>query len=153
MATDSATAVRGRVVKARPAAGGPIITVKLRNSAPSPSANTSVSAVATSWRPRRPRSPIPRAEPKAKTPRPISVLIPIRVAAAAPANEPFGIAWATNAEPRSTTKKPTAPPTTATIVATIQALTMNPENIGLSVASLPGRRDHPGGDVGDQHQR
>ena len=46
----------------------------------------------------------------------MSVLTPIRLAPAAPANEPLGIAWATNAEPRSTTKKPTAPPTTATIV-------------------------------------
>ena len=55
--------------------------------------------------------------------------MPTRLAAAAPANEPLGMACATNAEPRSTTKKPTAPPTTATIVATIQALTMNPENI------------------------
>ena len=67
----------------------------------------------------------------------MSVLTPIRLAAAAPANEPLGIACATNAEPRSTTKKPTAPPTIATIVATIQALTMNPENI---VFSGVGRR-------------
>ena len=64
------------------------------------------------------------------------VLMPTRLAPAAPANEPLGIAWATNAEPRRTTKNPTAPPTTATIVATIQALTMNPENMPASAGRL-----------------
>ena len=102
--------------------------------------NTSVSAVATSWRPRRLSSPIPSAAPTEKTPSPMIVLTPMRLAAAAPANEPLGMACATNAEPRSTTKKPIAPPTTATIVATIQALTMNPENMP-SVAPAAGGDD------------
>ncbi len=82
---------------------------------------TSVSAVATSRRPRRPSSPIPSAPPSENTPRPSSGLTPTRLAPAAPANEPFGTAWATNAEPRMTVKNPTAPPTIATSVATIQA--------------------------------
>ena len=58
-----------------------------------------------------------------------SVFTPIRLAPAAPAKAPFGIACAGNAEPRSTTKKPTTPAITATIVATIHALTMKAENI------------------------
>ena len=57
------------------------------------------------------------------------MLTPIRLAPAAPAKEPLGIAWAAKAEPRSTVKKPTTPATTATMPATIQALTMKPENI------------------------
>ena len=69
----------------------------------------------------------------------MSVLTPIRLAPAAPANEPLGMAWATNAEPRSTVKNPTAPPTTATIVATIQALTMKPENTATSAGAPPRR--------------
>ena len=71
------------------------------------------------------------------------MLTPIRLAPAAPANEPFGIAWATNAEPRSTTKKPTSPATTATIVATIQALTMKPENIASASPRCRRAREHP----------
>ena len=104
--------------------------------------NTSVSAVATSWRPRRPSNPIPSAPPSENTPSPMSALTPTRLAAAAPANEPLGTACATKAEPRRTTKKPTAPPTTATIVATTQALTMKPENTQLTwVGGDPVRRE------------
>ena len=88
----------------------------------------------------------------------MSVLTPTRLAAAAPANEPLGIAWATNAEPRSTTKKPTAPPTTATIVATIQALTMNPENTQLTCGRIQSAGSRPreisrDAEVGEQDQR
>ena len=64
------------------------------------------------------------AEPK-------SVLTPIRLAPAAPAKDPLGIAWAANADPRMTVKNPTTPATTATMLATSQALTMKPENIVL----------------------
>src|ERR1700686_3399463 len=39
------------------------------------------------------------------------------------------MAWAGNAEPRSTTKYPTTPATTATIVATVQVFIMNPANM------------------------
>ena len=41
-------------------------------------------------------------------------------APAAPAKAPFGMACATKAEPRSTTKKPIVPATTATTLAAIQ---------------------------------
>ena len=53
--------------------------------------------------------PDPERAGSENTPRPSSVLTPIRLAPAAPANEPFGIAWAANAEPRRTVKKPTTP--------------------------------------------
>ena len=56
--------------------------------------------------------------------------MPSRLAPAAPANAPLGMAWAGNAEPRSTTKNPTTPATGATIVATIQVFIMNPANMG-----------------------
>ena len=72
---------------------------------------------------------MPSAPSSENAPRPISVLIPTRLAPAAPAKEPLGTAWATNAEPRSTTKKPTRAATTATMLATVHALTMKPENI------------------------
>ena len=39
------------------------------------------------------------------------------------------MAWAANAEPRSTTKKPTTPAITATMLAAIQVLTMKLENM------------------------
>ena len=58
------------------------------------------------------------APPREKTPRPSSVLTPIRLAPAAPAKDPLGIAWAANAEPRMTVKNPTTPATTATMLAT-----------------------------------
>src|SRR6202050_2788316 len=85
---------------------GAYCALKLRNSAPSPSIITSARAVTTSWRPRRPSTPIDSAPSSEKAPSPTSVLIPSRVAPAAPAKEPLGMAWATNAEPRSTVKKP-----------------------------------------------
>ena len=66
---------------------------------------------------------------KAKTPSPKSVETPTRLAPAAPAKEPLGIAWAAKAEPRTTVKKPTTPATTATMPETSQALTMKPSNI------------------------
>ena len=72
------------------------------------------------------------AAPTANTPSPSRVLTPIRLAPAAPAKAPLGMAWASNAAPRSTTKKPTTPPTMATIVPISHALTMNPENISAS---------------------
>ena len=65
----------------------------------------------------------------AKVPSPKKMLTPIREAPAAPAKPAWGTAWATKAEPRRTVKNPTTPATTATIVATIQALAMNPVNI------------------------
>ena len=70
--------------------------------------------------------PIPSAPASENTPSPSSVLTPIRLAPAAPAKEPLGIAWAANAEPRRTVKNPTTPATTATMLATFQALTMKP---------------------------
>ena len=101
----------------------------LRNAAPRASIITRASAVTTSGRPRRPRDPMPRAARSENTPRPTSGLMPMRLAPAAPAKAPLGMAWAGKAAPRSTTKKPTTPATTATMVATSQALTMKPENI------------------------
>src|SRR5579859_5301467 len=69
---------------------------------------------------------------------PASVLTPIRLAPAAPVNAPVGSASATNALPRSTTKKPTTPATTATMVATVQVFAMKLENMTVSPAG-PGR--------------
>ena len=72
------------------------------------------------------------------------MLTPIRLAPAAPAKEPLGIAWAANAEPRRTVKKPTTPATTATMLATFQALTMKPENIAsLARSGWRGRAQRP----------
>src|SRR6185437_4816323 len=101
----------------------------------SPSISTSVSAVATSWRPRRPSQPITSAPASANTPSPTRVLTPIRLAPAAPAKAPWGTASATNADPRMTTKNPTTPATTATMVATTQAFIMKGWNTPLP----PGR--------------
>ena len=54
------------------------------------------------------------------------------------------MAWATNAAPRSTTKKPTTPAITATSVAAIQVLTMKPENTVCPLyAASPGCSAHP----------
>ena len=64
---------------------------------------------------------------------------------AAPANAPLGIACAANAEPRRTTKKPTIPATTATMLATIQAWIMNPANTTQTVTGPPARFDRRGG--------
>ena len=123
---------------------------------------TRASAVATSWRPRRPSQPMPSAPASENTPSPISVLMPSRLAPAAPANAPCGTASATNAEPRSTTKKPTTPATTATIVATTQVLTMNPENMPVTPPPAGcGRAPPPGtapawprrGQIAEEDQR
>ena len=54
---------------------------------------------------------------------------PITLAPAAPANAPFGIAWAANVCPRSTAKNPTMPAMTATIDAAIQVFSIRPVNI------------------------
>src|SRR5450755_1211719 len=121
----------------------------LRNSAPSPSITTRARAVATSCRPRRPSQPMDRAPMSAKTPSPISVLMPSRLAPAAPANAPCGTASATNAAPRSTMKNPTVPATTATMVPASQALVMNPENIGSGPPNPAGA--DPAGDPRRRH--
>ena len=57
------------------------------------------------------------------------MLRPSQKAPAAPANAPLGMAWAAKESPRTTTKKPTTPATTATTVAAAHALAMNPENM------------------------
>src|ERR1035437_3706936 len=132
-----------------------------RNSAPRPSITTSASAVATSWRLRRPSQPMPSAPMSAKTPSPTRVLTPMRLAPAAPANAPCGTASATNDEPRSTMKNPTTPPTTAPMVATVEVFPMKPANIAALPAGpgLPGARavgpadSRPlGGQVEDENQ-
>ena len=55
--------------------------------------------------------------------------MPSRLAPAAPANAPFGMACAANVEPRSTAKKPVIPAITATIDAVIQVFSIRPVNI------------------------
>ena len=88
---------------------------------------------------------MPSAPATEKTARPTSVLTPIRLAPAAPAKAPLGMAWAAKVEPRSTAKKPTTPAMTATIVAAIQVFIMKP----LNMATRPprfrrgGRRPYP----------
>jgi hypothetical protein len=57
-----------------------------------------------------------------------------------PAKAPLGIAWAGKAAPRMTTKNPTAPAMTATIVPTAQAFSMKLSNIGQWVLRSPGVR-------------
>src|ERR1700719_3695259 len=101
---------------------------------------------------------MPRAPRSENTPRPTSVFTPARLAPAAPAKEPVGRASATNADPRSTTKNPTAPATTAKIVATIHAFTMKPDSMALRTsqgATGAGRPGHGelGEQIEDQHQR
>jgi hypothetical protein len=100
-----------------------------RNRAPRASMVTIVRAVATSWRPRRPRAAIASAPTTEKSPRPSSVLAPIIVAPAAPAKAPLGRAWAAKADPRSTTKKLTTPATTATALPAAQVWAMRGLNI------------------------
>src|SRR5580700_5405827 len=83
---------------------------------------------------------MPSAPISAKAASPISVLMPSRLAPAAPANAPCGTASATKAAPRSTTKKPTTPAITATIEPVIQVFTMNEENMSAPhPAAAPGR--------------
>src|SRR5215469_7695768 len=105
--------------------------------------STRVSAVATSCRARRPSQPMASAPARENTVSPASVLTPIRLAPAAPANAPVGSASATKAEPRTTTKNPTTPATTATIVATSQVSVMKLLNIRLPapVAPRPGQQE------------
>ena len=56
-------------------------------------------------------------------------LMPSRLAPAAPANAPFGIACAANVWPRSTAKNPVIPAITATMDAVIQVFSIRPVNI------------------------
>ena len=116
----------------------------LTNRAPRPSMTTSASAVTTSLRARRPRpsapsAPMPSAPPTAKTARPQMTLMPSRLAPAAPANAPFGMACAANVEPRSTAKNPMMPAITATTVAVIQVFSIRPENMRSPPQSPAGR--------------
>src|SRR6516164_8700989 len=105
---------------------------------------------------------MPSAPSSENTPSPTSVFTPIRLAPAAPAKAPVGSASATNADPRSTTKNPTAPATTATMAPTIHALTMKPDSIAQAPASAcrraarspgAGRAGVLGQQVADEHQR
>ncbi len=101
---------------------------------------TSASAVTTSLRALRPRpsapsAPMPSAPPIAKTARPQMTLMPSRLAPAAPANAPFGMACAANVEPRSTAKNPVIPAITATTDAVIQVFSIRPVNIRLARSS------------------
>ena len=72
---------------------------------------------------------MPSAPPTAKTARPQMTLMPSRLAPAAPANAPFGMACAANVEPRSTAKKPVIPAITATTDAAIQVFSIRPVNM------------------------
>src|ERR1019366_7044807 len=83
---------------------------------------------------------MPSAPPTAKTPSPAMGLTPMRTAPAAPPKAPCGMAWATNAAPRNTT---TTPAITATSVAAIQVLTMNPENTLPPLRSVAGMLGAP----------
>jgi hypothetical protein len=100
----------------------------LMNSAPSPSMITSASAVTTSFRAFLPSAPMPKAPPTANTASPQITLSPSRLAPAAPANAPFGIACAAKVSPRRTAKKPVTPAITATMDAAIQVLSIRPVN-------------------------
>ena len=66
--------------------------LQLTNSAPIPSIITNVSAVATSCRARRPSPAMPSAPATENTARPANGLSPSRVAPAAPAKAPLGMA-------------------------------------------------------------
>ena len=65
----------------------------------------------------------------ANTSIPKSGLTPSSPAAAAPGKLPNGSACAAKVEPRTTTKKPTTPAASATIVALAQVLTMKGANM------------------------
>src|SRR5215470_2130412 len=88
--------------------------LQLTNSAPMPSISTNVSAVATSFLARRLSPAMPSAPATENTARPANGLSPSRLAPAAPAKAPFGMAWAANDDPRSTAKNPVTPAITAT---------------------------------------
>ena len=122
--------------------------LQLTNSAPTPSIITNVSAVATSGRERRLSPAMPSAPATENTARPTNGLSPSRLAPAAPANAPLGMACAANVDPRSTAKNPVTPAITATAVAAIQVFSIRPVNIpapcpGFRAAAArrsPGRR-------------
>ena len=99
----------------------------LRKREPIPSKVTSDRAVTTSCWPRRPHLAIATTPRREKVPTPSRVLAPISAAPAAPVNAPWGMACAAKLDPRSTTKKPTAPATTAMTLASSQVPTMNPK--------------------------
>ena len=69
-------------------------------------------------------------------------LMPSRLAPAAPANAPLGIACAANVWPRSTAKNPTMPAITATMDAVIQVFSIRPVNIRppRAASAAPSRR-------------
>ena len=113
--------------------------LQLTNSAPTPSIITNVSAVATSCRARRPRPAMPSAPATENTARPTNALSPSRLAPAAPAKAPLGIACAANVDPRSTAKNPVTPAITATAVAAIQVFSIRPENIPAPCPVPPAR--------------
>src|SRR6201994_4327643 len=115
------------------------------NRAPIPSMRTRISAVATSCRALRPNAPMPSAPATENTARPTRVLAPIRLAPAAPAKAPLGMAWAAKVEPRSTAKKPTTPAMTATMLPAIQVFIMKPLNMA---RRRPPARARPGRDPG-----
>ena len=72
---------------------------------------------------------MPSAPATENTARPASGLKPSRVAPAAPAKAPLGMAWAANVDPRSTAKKPVTPAMTATTVPAIQVFSIRPVNM------------------------
>ena len=94
-----------------------------------PSIITKVSAVATSGRARRLSPAMPSAPATENAARPMNGFSPSRLAPAAPANAPLGIACAANVDPRSTAKKPVTPAMTATAVAASQVLAITPVNM------------------------
>src|SRR5579875_628454 len=151
--------------KRRENSWGPYSVVRLKKAAPRASMVTRARAVTVSRRSLRPRRPMVRAAATAKAARPARVLTPMRVAPAAPAKAPLGMAWAGNADERWTTKKPTAPATVATMVAVTHAWAMKPANTALpsprcQPAPVPvgmapihhGAQPH-GGQVGDEDHR
>ena len=94
-----------------------------------PSISTNVSAVATSFRARRLSPAMPSAPASENTARPANGLRPSRLAPAAPAKAPLGMACAANVDPRSTAKNPVTPAITATAVAAIQVLIIRGPNM------------------------
>src|SRR6266702_868398 len=103
--------------------------LQLTNRAPKPSIITNVSAVATSGRERRLSAAMPNAPASENTARPANGSSPSRLAPAAPAKAPLGMACAVNVDPRSTAKNPVTPAITATAVAAIQVLIIRGPNM------------------------
>ena len=87
---------------------------------------------------------MPSAPASENTARPANGLRPSRLAPAAPAKAPLGMACAANVAPRSTAKNPVTPAITATAVAAIQVLIIRGPNMR---APRPGRarRESPAG--------